>query len=180
MLRSIGSVIDAYAMTGSGAGGQPLGMLNYATNVAAARDLGLLQPPVVFGGSATWAKINAFPDSVESTDIANDGSYGWITSPATKYRWAQIEKVPTFPEFLYSDGRVGDAPLRASNVLSATHQAIFGRLSDLVLGLWPLSVLVDPFALATSASVRIFLDVFADIGVLHGPAFCISADSGAQ
>ncbi len=101
MLCSIGSVIDAYALSGAG-GTQPLGLLNYGQNAPGARDLSKLQPPVVFGGAATWAKVTSFPASVESTDIPNDDSYGWIVSPSTKYRWAQEAKVATCiqcPEF---------------------------------------------------------------------------------
>ncbi len=179
MLRSIGSMIDQYALSGAG-GTQPLGLLNYGQNALGARDLSKLQPPVVFAGPATWAKVTSFPASVESTDIADDGSFGWIVSPSTKYRWAQEAKVATFPEFLYEDGRVGDNPLRASNVLSSTHQAIFGRWSDLVLGLWPISILLDPVSQATAANVRVFIDVFADTGALRGPSFCISSDAANQ
>jgi hypothetical protein len=81
------------------------------------------------------------------------------------------------PEFIYQTGKVGDSPLRASDVLSPTNQCIFGRSSDLMLGLWPISVLTDPLSLATAATVKLYIDVFADTGALRGPSFCISADA---
>lgn len=132
---------------------------------------------ITFGGAASWAKICSFPASVEGTDIPDDGSHGWLVSASTKYRWAQEAKVTGYPEFIYQTGKVGDSPLRASDVLSPTNQCIFGRSSDLMLGLWPISVLTDPLSLATAATVKLYIDVFADTGALRDPSFCISADA---
>jgi hypothetical protein len=180
MLRSIGSIIDAYVLTGSGVSPYPLGILSMPKNTIGQRDVGKLQPAIALGGPASWTELVGFVGAVEGTDVADDGTMGWIVSPATKQKWSLSAKVATFPEFLYEDGKVGDHPLRASNNLSTTNQVIFARWSDVIIGLWPLSILTDPFALGTTANVRIFMDVFMDVGVLHGPAVCISADSGAQ
>jgi hypothetical protein len=180
MLRSIGSVIDGYVLTGTGVSPQPLGILNMPRNSIGGRDLGKLQPAIAFGGSATWAEVNSFPASVEGTDVADDGTFGWIVSPATKYKWAGAPKIAGFPSYLYEGGKVGDFPLRASNNLASTHQVVFGRWSDVVVALWPLAILVDPFVLAMSANTRIFMDIFMDIGVLTGPGVCVSADAGNQ
>jgi hypothetical protein len=103
-----------------------------------------------------------------------------LPHPATKGKWSTAPKIAGYPAYLYQDGKVGDHPLRASNNLSATNQVVFARWSDVVIGLWPLSLLSDPYTLGTTANVRIFADVFMDVGVLRGPAVCISADSGAQ
>jgi hypothetical protein len=180
MLRSIGSVIDLYCLAGTGVAPQPLGILSMPRNTAGLRDLGKLQPAIAFGGPATWTELVSFVGALEGTDIADDGTMGWITSPATKQKWSSSAKVAGYPAFLYENGRVGDHPLRASNNLSATHQCVFGRWSDLCIGLWPLSVLVDPISQALNANTRIFLDIFLDVSVLHGPGICCSADSAAQ
>ncbi len=180
MLRAIGSTIDGYCLSGSGVSPQPLGILNMPKNTAGQRDVGKLQPAITFGGPASWLELVSFVGAVEGTDVAEDGSMGWITSALTKQKWSTAPKLAGYPSFLYENGKVGDHPLRASNNLSATNQCIFARWSDVIVALWPLSILVDPFALATSANVRIFMDVFMDVGVLRGPAVAISADSGAQ
>jgi hypothetical protein len=148
MLRSIGSVIDQYALVGSGVGQYPFGILNVTQNSGGGRDLGKIQPAVTFGGTASWANVCAFPGVVESTDIQDDGTFGWIVSPATKQKWSTTPKITAEPHYLYENGKVGDNPLRASNNLASTNQAIFARWSDVVIGLWPLSVLVDPFTLS--------------------------------
>jgi hypothetical protein len=113
----------------------------------------------------------------------DDGSCGWITSPATKYRWADIPKVTGYPDYLYADGEVAGYPLRSTNNLSGTsgpNRVVFGRWSSLVIGLWPLSVLIDPYSQGTTANAKIYLDIFVDVGALVGPAFCVSADAGNQ
>jgi hypothetical protein len=180
MLRSIGSVIDSYCLSGSGVSPYPLGILNMPRNTAGQRDVGKLQPAVAFGGPASWAEIVSFVTALESTDVENDQTFGWIVSPATKGKWSTAPKIAGYPDYLYQDGRVGDAPLRATNNLSATHQVVFARWSDVVIGLWPLSIMTDPYSQATSANTRIFLDVFMDVAELHGPAVAIGIDSGAQ
>ncbi len=180
MLRSIGSVIDSYCLTGSGVAPYPVGILNMPKNTAGQRDVGKLQPAITFGGAASWTELVSFVGAVEGTDVADDGTMGWIVSPATKQKWSTAVKVATFPSFLYENGKVGDHPLRASNNLSATNQCVFARWSDVIVALWPLSILVDPTSQALSANTRIFLDVFCDVAVLRGPAVAISADSGAQ
>jgi len=70
--------------------------------------------------------------------------------------------------------------VRSATKTSATNQVVFARWSDVILALWPLSILTDPFSQAMNANVRIFLDIFCDVGVLRGPAVICSADSGAQ
>ncbi len=180
MLRSIGSTIDGYCLSGSGVAPYPLGILNMPKNTAGQRDVGKLQPAITFGGPASWTELVSFVGAVEGTDVADDGTMGWIVSPAVKQKWSVAVKLATFPSFLYENGKVGDHPLRASNNLSATNQCVFARWSDVVIGLWPLSILVDPTSQAMSANTRLFMDVFCDVAVLRGPAVAISADSGAQ
>ena len=160
MLRSIGSVIDGYVLSGTGVSPQPLGILNMPRNTIGQRDLGKLQPAIAFGGAATWAEVNSFPAAVEGTDVADDGTFGWIVSPSTKYKWANAPKIAGFPSYLYADGKVGDFPLRASNNLASTHQTVFARFSDVIVALWPLAILVDPLAQAMNANTRIFYGCF--------------------
>jgi hypothetical protein len=180
MLRAIGSAIDLYCLAGTGVAPLPLGVLSMPRNTAGNRDLGKLQPAIAFGGPATWTELVSFVGALEGTDIADDGTMAWITSPATKQKWSTTAKVAGYPAFLYESGRVGDHPLRASNNLSASHQCVFGRRSDLCIGLWPLSVLVDPISQSMNANTRIFLDIFMDVSVLHGPGICCSADAANQ
>jgi hypothetical protein len=181
MLRSIGSAIDGYALGGSGTRGQPLGLLNQPRNTMGQRDLCKLQPAVAFGGAATWAELVTFPGIIEQTDITNaDGSFGWIVGPLTKQKWSASQKVSGFPSYLCEDNKAVGYPLRASNNLAATNQCVFAKWSNVILGLWPLSVRTDPYTLGTSSNVRIFCDIFCDVGVLVGPSVCISADAANQ
>ncbi len=177
MLATVGSALDGFALTGAG-GTQPLGLLNLGQNAPGSRDLSKTQPPVSFAGPATWSKILSFPASVESTDIPADTSCAWITSPATKYHWANIPKITGFPSFLFENEQVAGFPLYSTNNLSASHRCVYGRWSSMIIAIWSMSFLVDAVTSATSANVKIYLDLFADCGPIYGPGFCVTMSTG--
>src|SRR5260221_13321617 len=70
--------------------------------------------------------------------------------------------------------------VRSATKTSATNQVVFARWSGVILALWPLSILTDPFSQAMNANVRIFLDIFCDVGWLRRPAVFWFAHSGAE
>jgi hypothetical protein len=70
----------------------------------------------------------------------------------------------------------------ASNQLSATNQVIFSaRWSDCLVGLWPtFDVVVDNFTMFDSGTVRVVVNLLADVEFRYALSFCASNDSGAQ
>ncbi len=130
MLRSIGAAIDAYVLSGSGTGNQPLGVLNWPANIAGQRDLGKTQAKITFGATPTWAQLAGFPGIIEQTDVMDDGTMAWVVSPLTKQKWATETKITGFPSYLLENDRVAGYPLRSTNTLGAAHQTIFGRFGS--------------------------------------------------
>jgi hypothetical protein len=183
MLASIGSALDGFALNGSGAAGQPLGLLNTGANLPGSRDLSLLSPEVTFGAAPSWPKICSFIGNVESNDIVSDDSTVWIVSPATREKWISTEKVAGYPSYLSENGTCAGFPMLATNNLSGTggsHRAVYGRWSSMIVAIWAMSVLVDNVSLAMSGHVRVFVDLWADCGPIYAPAFCASSDAGNQ
>ena len=74
LLRTVGQAIDKAALSGSGTGGEPLGILNN-TNAN----------QVTFGATATRLKTIAFQDALTTADAGNtpDAKLGYVTSSAT-------------------------------------------------------------------------------------------------
>jgi hypothetical protein len=97
-LKSIASIIDYYALAGSGTAPQPLGILHQSVG----------SPPsvrqissVTFGAAASWSTVCKFPQAVATSNVPNDGSAGWVLSPAAKYKFDTTEKAVGFPIYLY-------------------------------------------------------------------------------
>lgn len=168
---------DRAAINGSGAAGEPLGILNLT---------GL--NTVTFGAAPTWAKYVDFWKEV-ATDNADLGSLGYLTTPASAAK-AMITAKFTNTGFPIWEGAMGGMAMGSGQIggyrAEATNQVpgdkvIFGNWADLILADWALvDVVVDPFSLKKKAQVEITVHVFTDIGVRHPVSFCVSADSGAQ
>jgi len=58
--------------------------------------------------------------------------------------------------------------------LSSTHQAIFGRFSDFVIGSWGVSIQSDPYTLISQNVIQLTIGLRADCNVLRGPSFVVS------
>jgi hypothetical protein len=58
---------------------------------------------------------------------------------------------------------------------------IFGKWSEMLICSWVgVEILVDPFTLATAASIRVRSSLLADIAFRYPLAFCASGDAGDQ
>lgn len=184
ILKDIGSLIDYAAINGAGGATPfPLGILNMTENTAGNYDYGKLSTGTTFGGATTYAKIIGMAATVLGNNVVDDGTMGWIISPPTYAKWATAPKVATFPMFLIDvdDGEqsVSGYPIYITSNLLPSNQALFGRWSDLVIGIFYVDILSDPFTYSSAGQMRIVVNVGIDVGLLHGPAIIRSEDTAS-
>jgi hypothetical protein len=117
---------------------------------------------------------------VLANNVTDDGSFGWIVDSSTWSKWSTAQKASGYPSYLIENGQALNHPVRVTNNLSATHQALFGRWSSTVLGIWAISILSDPYIFASTNQVRLQIDVLYDFNALYAPALIRTEDSAAQ
>lgn len=160
--------LDKAVIEGSGSSNQPTGVLN-TSGIGS----------VTFGAAPTWAKVVSFETALKTAN-ADIGATKWITTPGVLGKWKTTVKVSGYPVFLCEENMSNGYEMLITNQVSS-NKVLFGVWNQAVLGTWAgISVLVDPYSLATSGLVRLVADVYADVGVLQAGAFVASTDSGAQ
>ena len=164
------AALDKAALIGIGASSQPLGILN-TTGVGS----------ITFSGAATWANVCDFEGQVGEAS-ADVGSLGWASSPATREKWRQTLRGSSTGEFLWKDeNTVAGYPAAATKNIS-TNQVVFGNFADLIVGIWgqACEIIVNPYSFASTGTVQMILNFYADTGTVRPASFAVSADSGAQ
>lgn len=158
--------IDNAVVNGTGANGQPLGIVNTT---------GVNTQSVASAGDPTWAEVVGFESAVDS-DNALGGSLAYLTTPAVAGAMKVKAKDAGSGLFVMSDsGNVNGYRCEKSTQVAA-NGLIFGDFSSVVIGEWGvLDILPDNAAKAASGGLvlRAFMDV--DVGVRHAESFCINA-----
>jgi HK97 family phage major capsid protein len=178
LMKVIAIKWDKLALEGTGAGSEPVGILN-TTGIGS----------ITFGGTPTYAKMVSFETAL-SVANADDGRMAYVTSPNTKAKLKTTTKIgSTFPVYIWEEGEWRDGSndgmvnqYRAASTNQISNDAVvFGNFADAYLALWGgLDVVVDPFTLAINAKVRITVNTFGDFAVRHPASFAFSSDSGNQ
>jgi len=167
LIQGAALAIDVGALSGTGAAGQPLGVMNTTgINTQAIADLA--------NGFPTFAEMVGFETAV-LTDNALMGAMNYVTTPAI-----QGHMKTTFVDTgsgirIQQDGQVNGYNSTATNQLSAK-SILFGNFNDCLIGMWGvLDLSVDTSTLASSGGivVRAFQDV--DVAVRHAESFCKNA-----
>jgi len=167
LIQGAALAIDVGALSGTGAAGQPLGIMNTTgINTQAIADLA--------NGFPTFAEMVGFETAV-LTDNALMGAMNYVTTPAI-----QGHMKTTFVDIgsgirIQQDGQVNGYNSTATNQLSAK-SILFGNFNDCLIGMWGvLDLSVDTSTLASSGGivVRAFQDV--DVAVRHAESFCKNA-----
>lgn len=173
--RVLAIAIDLAGLAGTGAGGQPTGIL-------ATPGIG----SVTFGAAATWAKIIDFETQVSNAN-ALLGSLAYVADPSTRAKLKASPKVgSTYPVFIWEKGsKPGEGEVNGYRAIATKQMAgskmLFGNWADLVIADWiGMDVVVDPYTLADQHQIKVTINMLADIGVRHVGSFCASTDSAAQ
>ena len=163
---SIGTAVDAGAINGSGASGQPTGVINQA-------GVGT----VVTTPSIVYAEALEFESDLGAAN-ALQGRLAWMTRSSVISVLKSREEVTSSGQgFLMKPDNtmIGYPVLRTEQVPAAT--LIFGNWEELMIGLWGgLDLFSDPYTDGNSAilNVRGFQDI--DVQVRHAVSFTFAND----
>lgn len=170
LMRVIALAIDLAVLEGTGAAGQPTGILNTA---------GI--NTVTFGAAPTWAKVVEFETAV-ATDNADIGSLNYLTTPGVRGAWKTTAKAANTSDFLW---QTNDTPVNgygADVTNQITNDKVFyGDFSQSLVGMWDgMDVVVDPYSLSLNGQIRIVMQNLVDVAIRHAESFCVSTDAGNQ
>lgn len=175
LAKSLGLAIQQAAINGTGANGQPSGLLT------------LLAASVVGGAAPTWRDIIALETAV-STANAEVGTLAYLTNAKVRGALKGTEK------FASSNGspvwQDGNTPLNGyrAGVTNAVPSnlgtggdgsaIVFGNFADLVIGMWGgLDMMVDPYTGGTAGTVRIITLQDVDVALRNAESFATMVDA---
>lgn len=163
---AIGLAIDLGAINGSGAAGQPTGILQTA-------GIGV----VVVAASLDWGDIVEFETDV-SVANADIGALAFAVTAAIRGIMKTTEAATnTGIRLMALDGTSNGYNVGVTNQLPAGDM-IFGNWNDLLIGEWGgLDMLADPFSLGTSGGLRIHAFQDVDIALRHVASFSSATDA---
>ncbi len=157
MLRTVAAAIDAAVLNGSGAAGQPLGVLGTAgVQSQSGTSLG-------HAGLSTMKKLAAEAN-------AADEALAFIATPAVRQILEARER-SAGSGFCWEAGRVADLPAFATTSMP-TATLVVGPWANVILGIWGgLTVEVNPYENFPSGIVGMRLLASIDVAVTYPQAF---------
>lgn len=158
----IALAIDTAALYGLGASNQPTGLkLQAGINT---QDFAAATP--------TFAEL-VLMESQVAADNADVGTMTYLVNAAMRGALKSAEKFSTTGMTIWEPGNtVNGYRTEVSNQV-ATNDVIFGNFADLMIGFWSgLDLTVDPYAGATSGTVRVIALQDVDIAVRNAVSFC--------
>lgn len=158
----IALAIDAAALYGTGSNNQPTGLkLQSGVNT---KDFAATNP--------TFAELVAMESEV-AADNADIGNMVYLFNPAQRGALKTTEKASNTAQFVWEPGNtVNGYRTEVSNQVTAG-DVFFGNFADLLIGFWSgLDLTVDPYAGATSGTVRVIALQDTDIAVRNAVSFC--------
>lgn len=183
LLRAAADLIESAAISGSGSGGQPTGILNNGdvgnVDISSGTDVAAL----------TWADLTDLVKTVEDADgIINAQTLGWLSNPKVKAKMANTVKVSSTDSImLLNDPWNSIYGYRAeftSNVPSNLNPGdggtdgsalIFGDFSQLIVGLFGgADIMIDETTGGLAGTTRIILHQDVDIAIRNGASFAIT------
>lgn len=163
---------DLAIINGSGASGEPLGILN-TTGVGT----------VTFSAAATWAKLVSFETALAVANADQTGTPIWVTTPAVRGALKVATKIAAsqYSSFLWdSDNTVNGYAAKVTNQVPSD-KVLFFVPSEIIDATWAgIDVVVNPYSLDSTGQIRTTVQMFTDIALRHAGAFQVSTDSGAQ
>ncbi len=159
--------IDRAIINGSGAAGEPLGILQ-TPGIQTIADL-----------PDTWAEVLAMLEKLDDVEISNGR---WLTTAAIRTALAAAEKVTgSGSGFLYDNGLMAGLSLAASKSVP-TGKLILGDFSQVMLGVWSeVDILVNPYAepAYSRGGVQVRAMATVDTAVRHPEGFVVASEAVA-
>jgi HK97 family phage major capsid protein/HK97 family phage prohead protease len=162
LARVIALEIDRAGIYGSGSSNQPLGLIN---------TVGINTKALT--GYGTFAELIDMETEV-AKDNADAGSLFYLMNAAARGALKSTPKSTSAVAagFVYENDQVNGYGAVVSNQL-ALDDIIFGAFDQMIMGMWSgLDLTLDPYAGATSGTVRIIALQDVDFAVKQAGAFC--------
>ncbi len=183
LLRSVADAIELAAINGSGASGNPTGILNTSgvndLDISAGTDVAAL----------TWADITDLVKLVEEDNgVVNANALGFLTNAKVKSKLANTSKVASTDSIMLLNdpwnSLYGYPIAFSTNVPSNLNPGdggtdasamIFGDFSQLMIGLFGApSIQVNPYTGQLAGTVRISIHQEVDVAVRNAVSFAIT------
>ncbi|RZZ88922.1 phage major capsid protein [Pseudoxanthomonas winnipegensis] len=160
---AIAQAVDRAIIAGTGANGQPLGIINRD-------DVQTADLP------ATWADVLAIEQQLAALNVIPTG---WYTSPGVLTNLRGILKAASAgSDYIATAKTIGELPVASSNAAPAD-TAILGDWTQVLLGQWgAVELLVNPYAEAPYRRGGVLVRAFAtvDVAVRHEQAFVVATE----
>lgn len=181
LAKLIGLAMQQAAINGTGADGQPSGILTR------------ISTPTIVGGTngaaPTWAHIVGLETAVASSN-ADIGSLGYLTNAKVRGKLKTTEKYSTTNgQSIWGDGNLplngyaghvtNAVPSNLTKGSSSVASAIiFGNFADLIVGMWGATdILVDPYTGGAAGTVRVRVMQDCDIALRNTVSFGTMVDA---
>ena len=166
LTQALALAIDKGALEGSGASGQPTGILN---------TVGVNKPTSVAAAVPTFAEMVALETAL-AEDNALLGNLAYITDAATYGGLKTKAKDAGSGMFVLEGGEANGYRVIRSQQATAGN-VYFGNFSDLLIGMWGgLDLTVDPYTSSNTGTVRIVALQSVDVAVRHAVSFAYNND----
>ena len=163
LMRTVGTALDQAVISGSGADGQPTGLL-------------LTSGVQTQSGTTLNTGVNTMKQKVATANAA-DERVSFLSTPAIRELLENRERVTGSGRFVWDKDQVADRPAYVStDVPPAT--MICGDFGNIYIGVWGAGFVLeinpyDPTHFKTGV-IQGRIIVSADVAVLHAAAFCKS------
>jgi HK97 family phage major capsid protein len=170
---------DALGIAGSGAAGEPVGIIN--------------QPgigSIIFGATPTYSKIVSMETQIRAANVLDPLTY--VSTPTVKGALKTVAEALTGATTIGGSqnaiwkrgtgdlGEVNGYPAIDSNQVP-NNLVLLGAFSQLIQAMWGgLDIVVDIYTKAANAEVALTINTWGDFAARHPQAFCVSADAGNQ
>jgi HK97 family phage major capsid protein/HK97 family phage prohead protease len=167
LAKSIAVAIDKAGLEGSGANGNPRGILN-TTGINTVTDFAAANP--------TFAEVVTLETAV-AEDNALNGNLSYILPPAMYGALKTTEKADNTAQFVVEPGGTINGYNAIVSAQATSGNLYFGNFDDLLIGMFGgLDIVVDPYTASTSGTVRVVAMQSVDVAVRHAVSFAVGND----
>jgi HK97 family phage major capsid protein len=163
LTRLIGQAIDEAVLNGSGASGQPEGLLTVTGTVAQS------------GTTLAQAGVtNMLQQAVDGG--ADDRRVIFISTAAVRELLQNRERVSTSGQYVWQNNELAGKPAYATRAMPAATM-LCGDFTNVVIGLFGpgVELMVDPYTAFKTGVINVRAIVSCDVGVLFPPSFAKSS-----
>lgn len=167
LATAIALAIDLAGLEGSGASGQPTGILN-TSGINSVTDFAAANP--------TFAEVVTLETAL-AEDNALMGNLAYILPAAMHGALKTTEKASGTAQFVVEPGGTINGHRAIVSNQGTAGNLYFGNFSDLLVGFFGgLDLVVDPYTASTSGTVRVVALQSMDVAVRHAVSFAVGND----